>query len=265
MQADGNLPGANHLGANGLGLLVLRGLDLDPRSDRPFFERDRLARQRKAAALDHDGHGFAAADDDLPGPRLVCLRNLRNRNIDAPSGIRAVDLPAAVQLESKCPRQRRFVQMAGVGLDARAVAEVDFSLKKKTGALAYLVSGLKAFHRQPCLTAKWANGVVHGQWMCVGNGQFYGGPLSLFPRARFDDGLLDLCVFPRVTPGLVLEAAMAMAMNRMETWHGARHLRLSELSIEGPPGTPVQMDGDPAGALPVSFSILPRALKVLVP
>ena len=178
---------------------------------------------------------------------------------------RAVDLPAAVQLESKCPRERRFVQMAGVGLDARAVAGVDFSLKKKTGALAYLVSGLKAFHRQPCITAKWANGIVHGQWMCVSNGQFYGGPLSLFPQARFDDGLLDLCVFPRVTPGLVLEAAMAMAMNRMETWHGARHLRLSELSIEGPPGTPVQMDGDPAGALPVSFSILPRALKVLVP
>ena len=63
MQADGNLPGANHLGANGLGLLVLRGLDLDPRSDRPFFERDRLARQRKAAALDHDlEQALAAAE-----------------------------------------------------------------------------------------------------------------------------------------------------------------------------------------------------------
>ncbi len=55
-----------------------------------------------------------------------------------------IDLPT-VEYESNGSRDRRyFAQLAGAGLDARAIELVSWQLKKKLGPLAYVVAGLKA-------------------------------------------------------------------------------------------------------------------------
>ena len=40
---------------------------------------------------------------------------------------------------------------------------------------------------------------------------------------------------------------------------------MSEFTIDGPAGTRVQADGDFIGTLPVTITLRPRALKVIVP
>ena len=61
-----------------------------------------------------------------------------------------IDLPR-VEFSANGVRQKRyFVQLAGAGLDARAIELVDWSHKKKAGPLAYVIAGLKALReRQP--------------------------------------------------------------------------------------------------------------------
>ena len=47
-------------------------------------------------------------------------------------------------------RQRRiFIQLAGAGIDSRAVERVNWKLKQKIGPLAYLVAGLRGAARDP--------------------------------------------------------------------------------------------------------------------
>ena len=50
------------------------------------------------------------------------------------------------------PERTYFAQLAGAGLDSRAIELVDWPLKKKIGPLAHIVAGLKAMgeaHPQP--------------------------------------------------------------------------------------------------------------------
>ena len=179
---------------------------------------------------------------------------------------RSVDLPIARLQTDDGQAERSFVQMAGAGLDADAVGGVSLALKKKIGPLAYLFSTLAALTaKPPMLTAKWEGGSARGEWMCVGNGRFFGGPVVLFPDAKLNDGRLDLCVFPRINSGSVLRGVASMALGQIADWPGAEHHRVSELTLDGPAGTRVQADGDLIGTLPVTITLRPRALRVLVP
>ncbi|MFQ3169247.1 MAG: YegS/Rv2252/BmrU family lipid kinase [Limisphaerales bacterium] len=179
---------------------------------------------------------------------------------------RTIDLPLAKVQTDDGQAERCFVQMAGAGLDADAVGGVSIALKKKIGPLAYLFSTLAALMaKPPRLTAKWDGGSATGEWMCVGNGRFFGGPVVLFPDAKLNDGRLDLCVFPRINPGSVSRGVTSMALGQIGDWPGAEHYRVSEFTIYGPAGTRVQTDGDFIGTLPVTITLRPRALKVIVP
>src|ERR1035441_8864986 len=52
-----------------------------------------------------------------------------------------IDLPRADYHADGTPGRRYFAQMAGAGLDARAVEQVQWQLKKRIGQLAYVVAG----------------------------------------------------------------------------------------------------------------------------
>jgi len=55
-----------------------------------------------------------------------------------------IDLPAVEFASNGTLERRYFAQMAGAGLDARAIELVSWQLKKKLGPLAYVAAGLKA-------------------------------------------------------------------------------------------------------------------------
>ena len=64
---------------------------------------------------------------------------------------------------------------------------------------------------------------VSGQLILIGNGGLYGGQYKLFPQADLHDGLLEVCVFPRVNwwvlarcnPGLLLNGTLPRAMTQL--------------------------------------------------
>jgi len=161
---------------------------------------------------------------------------------------------------------RYFVQLAGVGFDAWAVELASWELKKKIGPLSYVWAGLQALAR-PCGRVE-VTGPAPAQGMAVliGNGRFYGGPFTMFPRARLDDGLLDVCVFERGGYADVARYTVAVALGRHARLRDVRYFQAAEFEcrpVAGP--APVEVDGELAGRAPVRFAVLPRALRVLVP
>jgi len=160
---------------------------------------------------------------------------------------------------------RHFLQLAGAGLDARAVELVSWSLKKKTGPLAYVVAGLKALREtQPVITVEGAQ-TAGGELVLLGNGRYYGGSFELFPGASLRDGCLDVCVLPNVTAWRALQAAMGLATGRLQRFWPARYFRSPTLTLSSSSRVSLQLDGEYAGELPVTFSVLPLALRIIVP
>jgi len=91
------------------------------------------------------------------------------------------------------------IQLAGAGLDSRAIELVDWQLKKKMGAASYVVAGIQALlENQPRIVARGAT-ELSGELVLIGNGRFYGGSFTLFPKATLQDGLLHVLMVPKVT------------------------------------------------------------------
>ena len=104
-----------------------------------------------------------------------------------------IDLPRVEYRASGTPQRCFFAQLAGAGLDARAIELVQWQLKKKIGPLAYIVAGLKALLGAPSkVTAAGGGHSATGELVLIGNGRFYGGRFRLFPKADLRDGLLDV-------------------------------------------------------------------------
>lgn len=155
---------------------------------------------------------------------------------------------------------RTFVQLAGVGFDARAVRAASWELKKKIGPLSYVWAGLKVLH-EPASQLE-VNG-LKGVAVFIGNGKFYGGRFRLFPEARLDDGMLDVCVFERCRYVDLLRYGQAILRGAHPKLAGVHYFQANEILCNSV--TPFELDGEDAGDAPVRFSVKPRALRVIVP
>ncbi len=178
----------------------------------------------------------------------------------------AIDLPRVEFLANGIRQTRYFCQLAGAGLDARAIELVDWHQKKQVGPLAYFIAGLRALReKKPLITVHAAGQSATGEWVLIGNGRLYGGAFALLPEANWHDGQLDLGVLPRAhwrtllrrVPGLLLRGTLsAGALLRVRT---ARF----ELTSDAPAG--FELDGEWVGNLPATFTLGPEKLRVIAP
>jgi diacylglycerol kinase (ATP) len=177
-----------------------------------------------------------------------------------------IDLPSVTSSVNGAPQKRYFAQLAGAGLDARAIELVDWDLKKKIGPLAYVWAGLMAL-RDPASQITAANGKnsATGELVLVGNGRYYGGKYRLFPRADLRDGLLEVCVFPRADL-LTLARCAPLFIGRRDLPEGvARCFQAETFTLASPSPTPLEVDGESIGSLPATFAIERERLRVIVP
>ncbi|HEY3864388.1 MAG TPA: diacylglycerol kinase family protein [Verrucomicrobiae bacterium] len=177
----------------------------------------------------------------------------------------AIDLCRAEFTAGGRPEIRHFLQLAGAGLDARAVELVNWELKKAAGPLAYVAAGFRALREtQPLITVE-ASETITGQIALLGNGRYYGGSIEVFPGASLRDGLLDVCVLPTVNGWRPVQGVLGLATGRVHRFWEARHLRSAAVTLRGAGRVGLQLDGEYAGELPAKFSVLPQAVRVIVP
>ena len=177
-----------------------------------------------------------------------------------------IDLPR-VEFSANGKRERRyFVQLAGAGLDARAIELMDWRHKKKIGPLAYIFAGLKALReKQPKIVARADGKNFSGELILIGNGKFYGGPFQIFPQADLRDGLLDVCIFPRADWPALIQCVPNFLIRRRLPEKIVRRCRVSSFELSGETKAAFELDGEWIGSLPATFSIERERLRVIVP
>jgi YegS/Rv2252/BmrU family lipid kinase len=179
-----------------------------------------------------------------------------------------IDLPR-VDFSANGKNERRyFAQLAGAGFDAQAIELVDWQHKKKVGPLAYVVAGLKALRETKTkITAREdarpTGQSFTGEMVLVGNGTFYGGPFEIFPQADLRDGMLNVCVLPRVNWQALLRCAPDIIARQRLPEKLVRRFRAAAFELSSDAIASFELDGELAGKLPVKFSVERERLRVV--
>jgi diacylglycerol kinase (ATP) len=183
----------------------------------------------------------------------------RNREIQ-------LDLPLVEFTQNGTLTKQYFIQLAGAGLDARAIELVSWSHKKKIGPLAYIIAGFKAMREPKPIIKTGENGspdkALQGELVMIGNGKLYGG-FNIFPQADMKDGLLDVCVVPRTDFGTLLDCAPNMLLRQRLSEKAVKRFRAASFELSGEGTAAFQLDGECIGHLPVKFSVAPDKLRVV--
>lgn len=175
--------------------------------------------------------------------------------------IRTVDLGLA--------GQRFFLLMAGLGFDGHVARLLHPGMKRLLGIGAYLGAGATAALRYAGAPAQLEVDGKHLTaqllWLVVGNTRLYGGLIKITPQAKIDDGLLDICLFKGERGIRILSYLWAVGWRYHTSIKGIEYYRCKEITVHSEKPLPTQVDGDPLGTTPVTFRVVPQALRAILP
>jgi diacylglycerol kinase (ATP) len=208
------------------------------------------------------GDDFAAALG-LPRNPVAALRAL------LAGRIRKADLAFARTADG---RVRLYCGGGGLGLDAEAARHSSETYRHLTGRARYVLAALRAFRTFVPLTVRVEfpasqDGLIEKRALLAAalNTPTFGAGLRLAPKAKIDDGLLDIVVVEelnlRDVAGIVFDWALGRAPHsrRITTLQAAR-LRLI-------PDRPCFFhgDGEILGPAPVEIEAVPQAIRIFAP
>jgi YegS/Rv2252/BmrU family lipid kinase len=161
-----------------------------------------------------------------------------------------------------------FLQMAGVGFDARVIEGTSWELKKKFGPLAYLIAAVKVLGESPPpLEVILPDGRrEEGVAVLAGNGVLYGGQFKFFRNALNNDSKLDVLVYKNAGYKLVLDSLRGLAAGGIDLMASTVCFQAREFTVRSAAGLPLQVDGEWIGRFSeIRFAERPHRLRVIAP
>jgi lipid kinase YegS len=161
-----------------------------------------------------------------------------------------------------------FLNAASAGFGAEITATTPPALKRLLGPAAYTVMGailaMNVHHFQRRLILPDGEITGTGPVAIVANGRQAGGSMQVTPRARIDDGLLDVLVVRQIPPSGLLTAARELQElspdgEYISYWQTPWAKVYSEESV------PVNLDGEPVRFSNVRYEVVRQALRLVVP
>jgi diacylglycerol kinase (ATP) len=167
------------------------------------------------------------------------------------------------------PGGRYFLSVGGAGPDGAIVNGVDGDLKKKIGVVAYWVEGVKQLFRYdfPEMRVR-SNGEDHlASIIVVGRTANYGGPFKITTEATLFEDSFEFLTNSTRSRMQYLACLPALWLGRIRGMQGIKMWKATEVLCESAGANPVyaQVDGEPIGALPLKFRIVPDALSLVTP
>ena len=160
-----------------------------------------------------------------------------------------------------------FLNAASVGFGAAVTATTPPELKRLLGPAAYTVMGailaVNVHHYRGRLILPDREITGSGPVAIVGNGRQAGG-VQVTPRARIDDGLLDVLVVRQIPPIALLTAARELEeLSPDGEYISYQQTPWAEVYPEE--AIPVNLDGESVRFSNVRYEAVPGAIRLVVP
>jgi diacylglycerol kinase (ATP) len=217
--------------------------------------------------------GSATALGVLPGGTANCLAVELGigTNLLKASGRTRDWEPRRISLGLCTPKDgpsRYFVAMAGAGVDAQIVKDVDPELKRRLGKVAYWVAGLMAsFRVLPELHVTSVHGESQVSFALASRVKNYGGDLEIAKSIRLSDPQFETVLFEGRFAVRYLKYLAGVLVNQHRGMSGVHVHHVDHLELRAVNGVPIylQLDGEECGELPARLEIAREALTILTP
>ncbi|MCX7896131.1 MAG: diacylglycerol kinase family protein [Thermoanaerobaculum sp.] len=164
-------------------------------------------------------------------------------------------------------RGQVFLLMLSAGPDSLILYNLPQFLKRHAGKVGITLQAVREFFRArlPSFQVACDGQVLSAGWCIVGNGRFYGGPFAATPGASpFSPGL-EAVIQTRHGRPAALPFFFAIPFGAHLRQKGVVRLATDEVRLESSGRVPYQLDGDPAGWLPVTARASEDWLPVWLP
>jgi diacylglycerol kinase (ATP) len=177
---------------------------------------------------------------------------------------------ASPQSNALSDGRRYFLVVAGAGADGALVHALDPGMKQRAGVLAYWMEGAKQLWRYkfPQFRVTTAqNKEILATLVIVGRTKHYGGPFRITRGADLFANEFELGIFCSQSALRYLLYLPACWIGRLHRLNDVHFIKSNSVRCEGLRSDPIyaQVDGEASESLPVTFSIVPDALTVVVP
>jgi diacylglycerol kinase (ATP) len=159
--------------------------------------------------------------------------------------------------------------IAGAGFDSVVTRYANERVRRLRGSWAYAWSifrCLRSYRPEPLKIVsdvrEFSGDVV---FAVVGNNVSYGGGIHLTPRAKLDDGLLDVCVVPYMGKLELLRWVPSAYRGEHLRHPQIIYFQARKVSLSTTSRLELFGDGEFMQELPATIEIVPRALPVIVP
>ncbi len=172
--------------------------------------------------------------------------------------------------EAKYRQSRYMVNVAGAGYEAQVVRCFNHLKKKgRRGRWLYTWSVIRSFFRyKPTGTKVWVDGKrVYNDLLlsiALGVGKYNGGGIQQLPDAVADDGMFDISLVRPIHFWHIIFRFHKLFNGKI---YEIRHIlreRGGTICIESSPEIEVELDGELLGHTPLEFTMLRRAIRVVV-
>ena len=178
---------------------------------------------------------------------------------------------ATVSTESG-PRTRKFINVAGFGINGEVVLRANRASKRWGGAVTFFAATLESLlqYRPSPTVVEWEGPDGPGRWEgsltsgFIANGAYCGGGMWVGRGGTMVDGLFDLTLLPESSAFQQAAGVPSLYNGHLERVPGAVRVRARRVKAtsQGPAVLHIDLDGEMPGQLPAEFEVLPGALNV---
>lgn len=164
--------------------------------------------------------------------------------------------------------RRYFVLMTGIGYDAHVVSKIKPAIKNIMGRSVYPLAAVKQlfnyrnFDLDVIIDRKIR---TNGSFVVVGNIKLYGANLKITPKARIDDGFLDVCIFKGKDVFSFVKFALGAFAERHIDTSGIEYYKAKEVQIKSKEKVLYHVDCEIDGTTPVRIKACPSVIRMIVP
>jgi diacylglycerol kinase (ATP) len=159
--------------------------------------------------------------------------------------------------------------IAGAGFDSVVTRYANERVRRLRGAWAYawsILRCLETYRPEPLeVVSEAQNFSGEAIFAVVGNNVSYGGGIHLTPRAKLDDGLLDVCIVPYLGKWELLRWIPRAYRGEHLKHPRIIYFQTPKVSLSTTSHLELFGDGEFMRELPATIEIVPRVLPVIVP
>jgi len=167
------------------------------------------------------------------------------------------DVPGKIaqvrKIKTSVKGKHHFLLMAGLGLDAAIMGQVDKTLKHRVGAISVGIAAAQKVPEQHAfpieVNVTENEGGTEKTWrgealqVIIGNTRRYARVLEMTADASIDDGMLDVCVIMAGEPLSTMQQISSLLLRRKPDNQNTQFFRGSHISMRVPASIGLQLDG----------------------